>query len=59
MPTWQYQLSYLNKDQFQIKTIKTPLPNNLSKRMPWSEYERVKEQLLGTKKEVQVIPAHV
>ena len=59
MPTWQYQLSYLNKDQFQIKCIKAPLPINLSKRMPWAQYERVKEQLLRTKKEVQVIPAHV
>jgi SWI/SNF-related matrix-associated actin-dependent regulator 1 of chromatin subfamily A len=59
MPTWQYQLSYLNKDQFQIKCIKTPLPNNLKKRMPWSAYENVREQLLRTKKEVQEIPQHV
>jgi SWI/SNF-related matrix-associated actin-dependent regulator 1 of chromatin subfamily A len=59
MPTWQYQLSYLNKDQFQIKTIKTAMPSNLSKRMPWADYERVKEQLLRTNKEVQVVPTHV
>lgn len=59
MPTWQYQLSYLNKDSFQIKCIKTPLPSNLKKRMPWSAYESTKEQLLATKREVQVIPEHV
>lgn len=59
MPTWQYQLSYLNKDQFQIKCIKTPLPVNLKKRMPWSAYDSTLEQLLRTKKQVQEIPKHV
>ena len=59
MPSWQYQLSYLNKDQFQIKCIKTPLPSNLQKRMPWSSYNNTLEQLLQTKKEVQAVPEYV
>jgi len=59
MPTWQFQLSYHSKEMFQIKTIRTPLPPNLSKRMKWSSYDAVCEQLLATKKSVQLIPDHV
>ena len=59
MPTWQFQLSYHSKEMFQIKTIRTPLPANLSKRMKWSFYDAVCEQLLATKKNVQLIPNHV
>ena len=59
MPTWQYQLSYLSKAEFQIKCNKAILPTHLRKKMPWERYDQVLEELLRTGKDVQEVPEYV